>query len=110
MSDGEEELALHLKAAKIPFEREFRFFPPRRFRFDFILVPLSLLIAIEVDGGSWNGGHRRGREADSECEKTNLAMEEGWKVYHFTPAMVSDGRALETIETALGREGAAPDA
>ena len=110
MSDGEEELALQLKAAKIPFEREFRFFPPRRWRFDFVLVPLSLLIAVEVEGGAWSGGHKRGAAADTDCQKHNAAMLDGWRTLRFTPAMVASGEALETIETALGRQSAALDA
>ena len=94
-------MAFQLNAARIPFQREYRFYPPRRFRFDFVID--GLRIALEVEGGAWSGGHKRGAEADTDCEKQNLAMHEGWKVYRFTPAMVDDGRALATVERALGR-------
>ena len=106
MSEGEEALAFQLTAAKIPFEREVRFDEARKYRFDFVIVvsPLSdLRIALEVEGGAWNGGHKRGAKADTDCEKQNLAMHDGWKMYRFTPAMVDDGRALATVERALGR-------
>jgi very-short-patch-repair endonuclease len=102
MSEGEEQLAFQLKAAKIPFEREYRFAPPRRWRLDFVLHQLPRC-AIEVEGGAWSGGHKRGAAADSDCEKANEANLLGWRVYRFTPAMVADGRALATIERALGR-------
>lgn len=102
-SPGEAELALQLKLAKIPFEREFRFHPPRRWRFDFVLLPVDLLIAIEVEGGAFSGGHKRGLFADTDCEKSNAAMEDGYKVLRFTPGMVASGVALQTIERALGK-------
>lgn len=100
MSAGEEALALHLDAVGIPYEREYRFAPPRRWRFDFYV---GTGLAVEVDGGSWNGGHRRGAQADAECEKMNEALFAGYDVLHFTPAMVNSGEALKTIERALGR-------
>lgn len=103
-SEAEETLAFQMKAADIPFEREVRFAPPRKWRFDFVVrnTP-TFLFAVEVDGGAWSGGHRRGNKADKECEKLNEAALGRWTVLHFTPAMVEDGRALATIEKALGR-------
>ena len=109
MSAGEDELEFQLRAAKIPFEREHRFAPPRRWRFDFVLGH-GPRIAVEVEGGAFNGGHRRGTEANKDCEKSNAAVLLGWRVLRFTPAMVETGEAIETIETALGRESAAADA
>jgi hypothetical protein len=105
VSQGEETLAFQLKAAKIPFEREYRFAPPRRWRFDFIILGGDFLpdYAVEVEGGAWTGGHKRGVAADTDCEKANAAALKGWYVLRFTPAMVEDGRALQTIERALGR-------
>ena len=107
MSQGEETLAYQLRALGIGFEREVRFAAPRRFRFDFVLDETrkdGTGIALEVDGGAWSGGHRRGAEADSECEKNNLAVLDDWIVLHFTPAMIDDGRAIATIEHATGRD------
>jgi very-short-patch-repair endonuclease len=101
VSAGEEMLAFQLRAAKICFEREYRFAPPRRWRFDFVLPGTGKDLAIEVEGGAWNGGHKRGAAADTDCEKANAAVLRGWNVLRFTPAMVEDGRALATIEKSL---------
>jgi very-short-patch-repair endonuclease len=99
-SEPEEALAFLLKVNKIPFGREQKVSPERRWRFDFVLDDH---IAVEVDGGSHSGGHRHHGEADKECEKLNTAVLLGWKVLHVTPAMVENGVALRWIEVALGR-------
>lgn len=97
-SVGEETLALHLRAHGIPFEREVRFHPPRRFRFDFAICPGELRLAAEVDGGTWaQGRHARGAGIASDCEKVNLAAEDGWTVLRFTTDMVEAGTAIDTI-------------
>jgi hypothetical protein len=112
-------LAAQLEQAGIPFEREYRFHPIRRWRFDFARPSTDRAvavddyngwmvhtpaIAIEVEGGSFSGGHRRGLRYEFDCEKHNAAMLLGWQVYRFTPAMVEDGRALKVIREALGIE------
>ena len=97
MSKAEEELALHLKAEKIDFEREYRFHDTRRFRFDFAL--LEHKIAVEVDGGMWmKGGHTSGVGASRDREKDELALRDGWTVYRCTPEMVKKGSAIDTIK------------
>ena len=103
VSEGEEALAFQLKAAKIPFRREVRFDDVRKWRFDFVLLEGAGSLAVEVEGGAHSGGHKRHDKADDDCEKHNAAVMAGWKVYRFTPAMVDDGRALATVERALGR-------
>jgi hypothetical protein len=108
-------LAAQLEQAGIPFEREVRFAPPRRWRADFCAVlPKDYApphwkppILIEVEGGSFTGGHKRGKAYESDCDKQNAAMDLGFRVYRFTPAMVEDGRALAVIRQALGIEAAA---
>jgi len=92
-------LAFHLKAAKIPFVRELRFCPERRWRLDFLIADK---IACEVDGGVWTGGrHTRGRGFTSDCEKLNQATLMGYQVLRFTSNHVHSGYALQTIEAAL---------
>ena len=99
MSLAEETLAVQLEQAGIPYWREVRFHE-RKWRFDFAW-PLQA-VALEVEGGAYTGGHKRGRAYESDCEKNNEAMRLGWRVYRVTPAMVNDERALNTVRAALG--------
>ncbi len=97
-SEPEELLAWQLRAVGIPFQREFRFAPPRKWRADFII---SLRLLVEVDGGSWTGGrHTSGAGFEKDCEKQSAAAIAGYRVIRVTPAMVEDGRALKWIEAA----------
>ena len=63
--------------------RQYRFSPPRRFRFDRCYMDQS--VAVELDGGVYSGGgHVRGKGYESNREKDNLAIELGWVVLHYT--------------------------
>jgi hypothetical protein len=101
MSDLEQELAWQVKVAKLATPvREFRFAPPRRFRFD--LAWPTLKVACEVQGGVWtNGRHTRGAGAESDAEKLTLAALGGWKVLVVTGKHIASGQALGWIEQAL---------
>jgi very-short-patch-repair endonuclease len=82
---------------------EYRFAPPRRWRFD--LAWPDRRIAVEMEGGTWNGGrHVRGRGYEADCEKYNAAALHGWTVLRFTSDMIRDGRALNAIRCALDQE------
>lgn len=97
MSDAEEALALQFQALGIAVERECRFAPPRRFRFDFVLR--DEMIAVEVEGGGWSGGrHTRGAGFKNDIEKYDIAARMGYTVYRCDPSMVTSGRAVETIK------------
>ncbi|WP_293909877.1 hypothetical protein [Deinococcus sp.] len=96
-------LAQQLSAAGLAFEREVRFHPVRRWRFDFLFTPS---LACEVDGGTWSGGrHTRGAGFEKDAEKLNEAALLGFTVLRFTGSMVRDGRALQTITRALEATG-----
>ena len=101
MSELEDMLALHIRAVGLPEpEREVRFHPTRKWRFDFSWVDLRL--ACEVDGGTWTRGrHTRGFGYRLDCEKMNEAVILGWRVLRFTGGMVQDGTAITTIERAF---------
>jgi very-short-patch-repair endonuclease len=101
MSAGEETLAFHIRAAKLPApEREHRFAPPRRWRFDFAWP--AKLLAMEVEGAVWTGGrHSRGSGFEADAEKYNEALLRGWRVLRVSTGMVKDGRALAWLEKAL---------
>lgn len=106
MSKAEDELAFQLKALKIEFEREYRFHPTRRWRFDFAIPETKL--AVEVEGiTSWGknkngtmklGRHQTAKGIEGDLEKYDEAMRLGWNVYRCSQSMVKSGRALQTIE------------
>jgi very-short-patch-repair endonuclease len=80
---------------------EYRFAPPRRFRFDRAMP--AVRVAVELDGGTWSRGrHVRGDGYERDCEKTNLASERGWRVFHLTRSMLENdpARWLEMIAEA----------
>jgi very-short-patch-repair endonuclease len=98
----EETLALQLRATRAPaFVREYRFAPPRRWRFDFAWPDRQ--IAVEVDGGTWvQGKHSRGAGVHNDCEKACQAAILGWRVLRVDSVMVRDGTALRAVQAALG--------
>jgi len=101
VSQAEETLAMQLKAANIEFEREYRFHPVRKWRFDFAFPGHK--VAAEVEGGVFvKGRHTRGAAFVKDCEKYNAAAELGWRVFRFVPRQhIDTGVALNTIERAL---------
>lgn len=81
-------------------EVEHRFHESRRWRFDFAWP--DHLIALEVEGGTWNNGrHTRGKAFEGDCEKYNAAAILGWRVFRVTTDMVYDGRASRVVEEAF---------
>jgi hypothetical protein len=117
-SSLENQLAFQMKAAKLPkFEREFRFAAEfvglgpgvkrrlfnnglKDWRFDFFFA--DHLLAIEVEGGTFNNGrHNRPVGFEEDCIKYGKAMELGYSVYRCTGNMVKNGQALKTIEILL---------
>lgn len=103
MSEGEEEFALHLRAHGIPFEREYRFHPERKWRADFFIEPDIL---VEIEGGVFiQGRHNRGASMVADMDKYNAATIRGYRVFRFEPGKhVSTGLAVELITRALGTE------
>lgn len=106
MSAGEDEFAQHCAIYKIPALREYRFDLKRKWRFDFIILPADLCarpsIAVEIEGGVWNGGrHSRGKGMEADMEKYNAAALAGFRVFRFSPAMVHSGAAIDTIREAI---------
>jgi very-short-patch-repair endonuclease len=93
-----------VRALKLPQPvYEFRFMPPRRFRFDFAWPDNK--VAVEVEGGIWNGGrHVRGNGYENDCKKYSEAAILGWKVIRATGKMIKDGTAIELLKRALNNE------
>jgi len=93
----EELFARDLRALKVlEAQREFRFAPPRLWRFDFAWPEQKF--AVEIEGGVWTGGrHTRGAGFVADTEKYNAATLAGWKVLRFTEKSVRDGSAVELV-------------
>lgn len=68
---------------------EYRFAPPRRWRFDRAWPERR--VAVELEGGVWSGGrHTRPAGYEADMDKYNCATVEGWKVLRFS------AKALDT--------------
>ena len=106
-SDLEAALIWQLKSAKLPDPvAEYRFHPPRRWRFDLCWPDHRL--AVECEGGVWTGGrHTRGAGFEADLEKYNTAAMDGWRVLRYSGRHIDSGLALTEIEQALKRSAAA---
>ena len=73
----------------------------RKHRFDFAFP--NKLIAIEIEGNAWNfkGGGRHMQ--DSDLEKYNIAASLGWRIFRFSPSMLTRDPAgcVQTIAEAV---------
>lgn len=79
-----------------PLVAEYRFAPPRRWRFD--RAHLGAHVAVEIDGGTRNGGrHVTGDGFAHDCEKFNAAASRGWLVFRLTGDMLNDPANLDQI-------------
>ena len=85
--------------------REHQFIGNRKWRFDF--AHKDTQTAIEIEGGTWNGGrHTRGQGFEGDCEKYNAANDLGWRVYKLTSKMIDRENVLKiigTIKKEIGR-------
>ncbi|WP_394651020.1 DUF559 domain-containing protein [uncultured Acinetobacter sp.] len=96
-SEGEDELATHLRACRISFEQEYKFHAKRKWRADFLITGTKILI--EVEGGIWSGGrHTRAKGYLGDMEKYNAAAVMGFKVLRFDTQQVKSGLAIKQIE------------
>lgn len=94
----EDLLAFQIKAVGLPdFEREYKFHPDRRWRFDFYHESGW---GIEINGGGWNkGGHNRNPIAmGRDYEKYNAAQELGIRVLLYTGEQIKDMTAIAQLE------------
>ena len=87
-SSGEQHFAQLCRTLKMPEpQREHKFHPTRRWRFDFAWPEKK--VAVEIEGGVYiDGRHTRGKGYERDLEKYNAAVADGWKVFRFTPGML----------------------
>lgn len=82
-------------------EREHRFHPTRKWRFDFAWPEQRL--ALEIDGGIWvRGRHSSGAGQVKDMEKFNHAAALGWRVFRCEPKAASVQGALQLVKAAVG--------
>jgi very-short-patch-repair endonuclease len=100
-------LASHIEFSCIPKpEREYRFHPERKWRFDFAWPDLK--VAVEVEGLTYGAGgrHQRVGGYQGDLEKYNAAAMAGWLVLRFTGNDVRRGIAIrqitQTLEARMG--------
>lgn len=85
---------------------EYRFAPPRRWRFDYAWP--EYMIALEVEGGVFVGGrHTRGAGFVKDMEKYNEATARGWRVFRTTPRELLTNATAELMSRCMGAASAA---
>ena len=99
MSELEAKFLLQLRCTELPEpEREYRFHPPRRFRFDFAWVAQKIAVAIE------GFGHHKLNRYGRDIEKYNLAALDGWCVIRVRRDELDDLSGIAMVEEALAEE------
>jgi very-short-patch-repair endonuclease len=79
--------ALKVLNGPMDYEREHKFHPVRKWRFD--LAWTKKMVAVECDGIVWQAGGGR-HNTDKDREKINTATSMGWRVLRFS------GRQIKT--------------
>lgn len=94
---------IQLKAAGIPQpEKEYRFMPSRRFRFD--LAWPDKMTALEIEGGAWvRGRHVNPLGFLKDLEKYGEAFALGWDVLRVSPQQLENGTALRWLKARMER-------
>lgn len=95
---------MQMRALGIDFEREVRFHPTRKWRFDFAVPDLK--IGIECEGltrPTDKSRHTTNSGFEKDCEKYNSAALRGWAVLRFTYRQIRSGYALGMIERTIER-------
>lgn len=83
-------------------EREYRFHPTRRWRFDFAWPREQ--ISLEYQGGIYTrGGHVRGLGYENDAEKLNQATVLGWRCLFATPNLVKSHKIFWWLSELLNQ-------
>lgn len=96
------DLLWHYHYPNLKLVQEYRFYPKRRFRFDFAHVEAR--VGIEVHGGIYrNGRHVRIGGFNGDCIKSCLAASIDWVVYPLTDKMITEEWIHSIAATILHR-------
>jgi very-short-patch-repair endonuclease len=100
-SPGEHTFAFQLKAFRIPEpEREYKFHPTRKWRFDFAWIDRK--IAVEIEGGTrYKSRHTSAKGFENDCEKYNAAAIDGWIVLRYTTQQILSGKAILQVKEVI---------
>ena len=87
-------------------EREYRFAPPRRWRFDCAWPALGVAVEIEGVVFSGKGRHQTAKGLEADCEKYNTATLLGWRLLRFTQVDLRNEPAwvVESVTTLLAQQ------
>ena len=98
-------LEQHMQELGLVFEREYKFHPKRKWRFDYFIYAKFGMVgrgcgpAVEIEGGIYSRGrHVRGKGYENDLEKYREAAALGYKVYRFSTQEVLNGTAREFIK------------
>ena len=105
MSLLEETLVYQLLHADLPpAEREYKFHPTRKWRWDFAWPADK--VAVECQGGTWTkGAHSSGSGLERDYEKINAGQLMGWRVFQASRKMIESGEVIDILKIVL-RKGA----
>lgn len=82
-------------------EKEWRFHPVRKWRFDYAFPDFK--VALEVEGGVFTGGrHTRSLGFLKDIEKYNAAAVLGWTVVRTVPDELYTGKTLSMLRILIG--------
>jgi very-short-patch-repair endonuclease len=91
------------KETGIAHEREFRFHPTRKWRFDAAFPEAR--VALEIEGGVWvRGRHNRASGFLKDMEKYNEAAALGWRVIRTPWEWIEDGSIVPKVVAAILHE------
>lgn len=97
---GEELFLYWCRAVKLPEPvRNHRFNRLRRFEIDFAWPQWK--IGVEIQGGVWmngRGAHSRPVNILRDMFKHNMLIDDGWRVWHYTPGQVRTGEAIQHLD------------
>lgn len=85
---------------KVVCEKEYKFHPTRKWRFDYAIPEHK--IALEVEGGVWTGGrHTSPKGFLNDMEKYNTATMMGWRVFRTIPDELHSNATLQMLRSAM---------
>ena len=74
---------------------QYQFDPKRRWRFDF--ANPQLMLAVEIDGGDWQG-HGRVWQRERDYDKHNEAVAQGWRILRGSTSQAESGKLLAYVK------------